>query len=406
MSVSARALSETIGAVYDAGLDTSGRGWPAVLDRMSRLVAGEGPVVLMLERRRFEYANVHYVRTDPADAARYQQYYARLDPVFEPLLAGSRVGDLLLSDALMSGPALRRTEFYTDWLRPLGLHSGAACVLMRHGSAAALLYAARPRASGPFTAAAREALMLLLPHCEVAVRTSLRLAALCAAGEAASVALDQCADAVLLVDGDAGVHWANCAAELLLGGADGLSVEPGRAGGPGHLQGARPEVTGALRRLVALTARVATPVTTGACIDLPTLPARRSLALPRPSGRPAYAAFAAPLVTGRANGAAWGACLASNAPRATVAVFVTDPAAGPTDGGRASRARLCAQYQLTPAEAAVAVAVAQGDGLRAVATAHRVTLATVRTQAQQVYRKTGVRGQAALARLVERMART
>jgi DNA-binding CsgD family transcriptional regulator len=40
----------------------------------------------------------------------------------------------------------------------------------------------------------------------------------------------------------------------------------------------------------------------------------------------------------------------------------------------------------------VAVALAAGDGLAAVAAAHGVSLATVRTQAQHVYRKTGVRG--------------
>jgi DNA-binding CsgD family transcriptional regulator len=83
---------------------------------------------------------------------------------------------------------------------------------------------------------------------------------------------------------------------------------------------------------------------------------------------------------------------------ATVVVFVSDPAA-PAGDGATTRARLRAAYRLTPAEAAVAVAVARGAGLLAVAAAHGVGLATVRTQAQQVYRKTGVRGQAALARL-------
>jgi DNA-binding NarL/FixJ family response regulator len=54
-------------------------------------------------------------------------------------------------------------------------------------------------------------------------------------------------------------------------------------------------------------------------------------------------------------------------------------------------------------EAAVAVALAGGDGLAAVAAAQGVAVATA-PHAQHVCRKTGVRGQAALARLVERLA--
>lgn len=405
-SLSARTLSETIGAIYGAGLDPSGSGWVAVLGQLSTLVAGDGPVALMLERRRFDYAQAHYVRTDPADVARYQQYYARIDPIFEPLVADARPGDLLLSDVLACGRDFERTEFYSDWLRPLGLRSGSACVLMRHGSATALTYAVRPRGRGSFSASDREVMALLLSHCAVAVRTSLRLAALTGTRDAAWSALDHCADAVLLVDGEAGIHSANRAAEALLRDADGLTVEPGRCGRPGRLRAATPAVTAALRRLIALTARVAAPSVAAGTARPCAPPHDGSLALARPSGREAYAVLASPLLPGRDSGETWVDCLGSNASRATVAMFITDPAAAQADAGMACRARLRALYGLTPAEAAVAVAVGRGDGLRAVAAAHGVGLATVRSQARQVYRKTEVRGQAALARLVERMART
>ena len=65
------------------------------------------------------------------------------------------------------------------------------------------------------------------------------------------------------------------------------------------------------------------------------------------------------------------------------------------------RATASASYRLTPAESSVALAVARGDGLTAVSTDRGVTLATIRTQVQHVHYKTGVRGQAGLARLVE-----
>ena len=404
MPPSARELSALIGAVHEAGLDPTGAGWPAALERLSPVIAGDGAVVLGLEHRRFEYSHTHFARTDLDSVARYQAYYGRIDPVFEPALPEAPSGALLLSDALMPVRELRRTQYYADWLQPHDFGSGAAAVLARQGSAMALLFAVRPRRRGAFTADDVETFGLLLPHVATAVRLSLRLAALGAERDAAADALDHWADAVLLVDGTACVRAANRSAEALLSAGDGLSLERARGFGSGQLRAATPALTAALRRLVSTAAALA--VQTAARVAdrsaaAPT-PPNLVLALVRPSGRPPLALVAAPLSTGPAAGAAWVEDLSRASAGARVAVFVSDPAA--VGDGATTRERLRAVYGLTPTEAAVAAAVARGEGLLAVAAAQGVTLATVRTQAQQVYRKTGVRGQAALARLVERIA--
>jgi DNA-binding CsgD family transcriptional regulator len=399
MPPSARQLSALIGAVYEAGLDPAGAGWPAVLERLSPVIAGDGTVVLGLERRRFEYARTHYARTDAAAVARYQAHYGRIDPVFEPVLRGARAGVLLLSDALMPARELRRTEYYADWIRPNGFGAAAATALARHGSAMASLFVVRPRRRGPFTAGDVEVLGLLLPHVATAVRVSLRLSALGAERDAVACALDHWADAVLLVDSTASVHAANRAAEALLDAGDGLACEPARGLLRGRLRAATPALTAALRRLVSAAAAVAVrPAGNDAAVALPP----RDLALTRPSGRPPLVMAVAPLSPRSARGAAWIDAVAPDVTDAAVLLFVSDPAAV-GDAARL-RERLRAVYGLTPAEAAVAVAVASGEGLLAVAAAQGVALATVRTQAQQVYRKTSVRGQAALARLVARIA--
>lgn len=400
-----RELSGLIRAVYEAGLDPTGAGWPAVLDRMSTLVAGDGPVVLAVQHRQYEYAHTHYVRTDPADAARFQAYYARIDPVLEPLLPRAAPGAVLLTEALMSAHALHRTEFYADWLRPLGIGAGAAAVLLRRGSAQVHLFAARPRRRGSFAGDQLQALTLLLPHLTAAVATTLRLAEMGSASDAFADVGGRSSQGVILVDRAARVWAANAAAERLLAAADGLAVEPARVAGRGGLRAATPAVTGALRRLVAAAAVIAAPA---ADVDrtgtLPT-PVDGFLALPRPSGLPPLAAHVAPLTAGAVAGANWLQPLAPDAEHASAVVFVTDPAAHDPASDATARACLQVVYGLTPAEADVAVAVAQGDGLAAVAAAHRVALATVRTQAQCVYRKTGVRGQIGLARMVERLGR-
>lgn len=179
-----RELSAVIGAVHAAGLDLSGAGWPAVLERAARLAAGDGPMVLIVQHRQFQYGRTHYVHTDPADAAQFQAYYSRIDPVLAPVLPHVAPGVLLLTEALMPARALRRTEFSADWLRPLEIGAGAAAVLLRRGSAEVHLYACRPRRRGAFAGAQLEALRLLLPHITAAIGTTLRLAARGAAYDA------------------------------------------------------------------------------------------------------------------------------------------------------------------------------------------------------------------------------
>lgn len=400
-----RELLALVNAVHEAGLDPTGAAWPAVLDRVSTLVAGDGPVVLAVQHRQYEYAHTHYVRTEPADAARFQAYYARIDPVLEPLLPRVAPGTLLLTESLMPARALHRTEFYADWLRPLGIGAGAAAVLLRRGSAQVHLFAVRPQQRGSFVGDQLEALTLLLPHLAAAVATTLRLAEMGAASNVFANLGGRSAQSVILVDHAARVWAANPAAERLLAAADGLAVEAVRVSGRGGLRAATPAATGALRRLVAAAAVVAAPAAGVDRADAALTSGGGFLTLPRRSGQPPLAAHVAPLAVGAIAGAHWLQPLAPDVGHASAVVFVTDPTANDPATNATARACLRAVYGLTPAEADVAVAVAQGDGLAAVAAAHHVALATVRTQAQCVYRKTGARGQVGLARLVERLGR-
>lgn len=59
-------------------------------------------------------------------------------------------------------------------------------------------------------------------------------------------------------------------------------------------------------------------------------------------------------------------------------------------------------FELTPAEARVAVAIAQGEPVQRVAERLRVGVATIRTHLRCVFDKTGARRQADLAQLLSR----
>ena len=159
-----RELSRLIGEVYEAGLDPTGTLWPAALSRLRQMVANGGLMMLALERRRFDYTQTYAALEDPGVSANYQAYYARIDPVLEPMLTTAAPGALLRSEAVMSKRELSRTEFYTDWLRPRGISSGIGAVLLREGSASATLLGGYPSAHSPRTSTDLELLTQLLPH--------------------------------------------------------------------------------------------------------------------------------------------------------------------------------------------------------------------------------------------------
>lgn len=72
----------------------------------------------------------------------------------------------------------------------------------------------------------------------------------------------------------------------------------------------------------------------------------------------------------------------------------------PAETSEAAAARLCSAYDLTAAEAKVALHVAAGGALADFAKTSGISRHTVRNQLRAVFQKTGVRRQAELVRLL------
>ncbi|WP_218827966.1 hypothetical protein, partial [Staphylococcus aureus] len=89
------------------------------------------------------------------------------------------------------------------------------------------------------------------------------------------------------------------------------------------------------------------------------------------------------------------------APRPSVLLLLSDPERAAPDA--ALRHRLRGVYRLTEAEAAVAARAAWGVGLPEVAQSPGLSVATARTHPPRVFSTAAARGQAELARQVERL---
>ncbi len=372
-------------AIYDAAL-APGR-WP---DLLAVLAAGLGGSAATLHVGAAATAGPFRVSAAfsvDGDALRaYGSRYGALDPIARAV-AGGAAWAAPATARQAAGPGLERTAFFAGWMRPNNFGDALCLGLLPPGAAHhASLRVARPPGAPRFGPAEAADLARLAPHLRRAVEVHRRLSSARAAPAAGPLAgvLDSLAEGVALLDARGALIWANRPAEALLRNGDGLSLDRG-----GVLRAAAPAAAEGLRRLV----RAAVAGTEGA------------LPVPRPSGRAALALHAAPFP---ASGAAAAAepdrvVPTAPAPRPSVLLLVSDPerAARPE---AALRSRLRAVYGLTPAEALVAARAARGVGLPEVARSLGLAAATARTHAKRVFSKAGVRGQAELARRVERLS--
>jgi DNA-binding CsgD family transcriptional regulator/PAS domain-containing protein len=300
----------------------------------------------------------------------YNEYYGRLDPG-PSALERMPTGVVATQQQLVARDEWVRGEFSTDWARPNGYGDGIFSVLTRDGSRSSWLCAAATPTQGTFGTPERVSLLgALVPHLQQAIQTQTRLADLDNRHRDFVAALDVLSDGIVIVGGDGRVVHLNPAAEAIVASADGLCVRSG------YLRATVSRTDGVLDLAVHRAfSRGSSTVATGGCV-----------AVPRLSGLRPYVVRVIPLnPEGRVGEAS-----------STVLVVIADPEQEPEPESEALR-RL---YGLTKTEAAVAVRVLGGSGLKPIADDMSLSLATVRSHLQHVFDKTDTHRQAELVRLL------
>ena len=212
----------------------------------------------------------------------------------------------------------------------------------------------------------------LTPHLTRALQIHTRFAALNGERDAAIDALDWLPTGVILLDREGRIVTMNRGAEEIIGLADGL------AAGMGVLRAARASEAAVLSRMIGDAAATGS----GEGFD-----PGGAMAVSRPSMLRPFSALVAPL---------GGEVPRVGARRPVVAVFVADP----ESEDETPEALLARLYGLTPAEARLASALIQGNGLERTAERLGVSINTARTHVKSVFAKTGVNRQTELIRLV------
>ena len=365
-----RALLTLIDLAYDAA--THADAWPALLEGLARGVSCDAAGLNVQDLGGGPARLQHQIGADPSWTERYETYFAPRN-----IFLAARP-DLIFSGAVRNGEAIvpdrqaMRTEYFNDFLRPLGILHAIGMVPFRTGRIASLLSLMRRIGAPSFAESDFSLLERFMPHLQRAISIHRRLEAVDLARTAAADALDRMAVGVIILDREGKPLFSNRQSQSLVAEGDGLLLL--RDG----LSASRPADATALRRLVA------DACCTGGGRGL--LPGGAIHVARRPPRRP-LTVLVAPL---RPRSFA----LAGESPAAIV--FVGDPERSVEDTGTILRGL----YGLTPAEAAVAALLLEGLRTDELAERLDITLFTARTHVKRVLSKVDARSQAELMRVL------
>ena len=306
---------------------------------------------------------------DPDDweAINYREQFFALDP-----FVNLPPGKVVTQRELVPDEDLLESEYYRDYLAPIGIFHILGVDTVEPDGMLARLRIARRHDEEAFGDAHKVLCERLLPHLQRAIQIHARLSRTESERDIYAGAVDQLAVATLVLDERGRIINTNAVAQSLLEQQDGLSkVEQ-------LLQVSDRAIN---RQLQDLVANAITEQRAGITATA------RALRVPRPSGRQELGLVIRPVRVSEWDEGQSSPC---------VAIFISDPELEES----ASQHLLGELFELTPAEANLAIKLARGLSLAQLSEEQNISQHTARAQLKSVFAKTGVTRQAELVRLV------
>lgn len=273
-----------------------------------------------------------------------------------------------------------KSEFYNDFCLRAGVHDVLSAAFPLDGNMLGMVSVHRPRDAPRFTEHERVAFARLVPHLSRVLHLTNGLSTLTLDSLASLGALERSNLATIALARNGLILFANRTAERLLKKGEGLSTVNGR------LSGTTGKVTG---RLVALLHAVTAPE--GASSG-PRPEHGGGITIPRGEGRLPLTALVMPFRP---------KLPATHAALPAALVFVSDP-----ESATIATESLQDLFGLTPAQAAVARCLAEGDSLEMIGQKLRISLHTARGHLKAIFAKTETSRQPQLVALLLRTVAT
>lgn len=294
----------------------------------------------------------------------YVRHYSQLHPYYRKLVECPTMqpGLVVTDHTAMPTSELRKTEFFVDFLNRFDCHRALQMTPFREGNLLGNLAVLRSDSVGPYTEAEVRLMLELVPHIRRALRISKRMELL----GALDCTVARLNFGVVAVDTAGRCIHTNQAADQLLALKDGIVLSDG------FLSVAENVSERKLKALISSAVHI-------------TAIAGQML-IQRPSGKRPFWLLVAP---------SRDYPLADSGFVAGV-VFLAD-----TELQAALSSKLLyTLYDLTPAEAHVAIGIAQGKRMGGLCTELQVSFSTIRTHLNSIYQKTNTNSQADLTRLL------
>ena len=364
--VSAQALSDTIGAIYDCALDP--HQWPDACRSIADLCESTAGGICVHDMRHVHNDQLFVFGYQPEFLEKLGRNYAQSPMAVADVVAS--IGDV--SALFITDPELFESRFFQEVLKPFGLLDIVWFPALRTGSRMASMHASRSETLEHYQKREIELFKLLSPHvCRaLAISDALDIRAL--KSEMLERTLDALMAGVYLTARDGRVVYMNAAAERQIKTGNSICIVNNR------LCPTDPVARAALARAIVQAGRD----------DIDIDKAEYFLAIPDVAGA-GYVATILPVDRGQRR-----STLAPFA--ASCAIFMQDPVQAPLMPGEAF-ARL---HRLTGSELRVLLALAQGLGGKEAADMLGVSEPTVRTHLQHIFAKTGTSKQAQLLHLL------
>ena len=356
-------LASLIAAIYEAGMDFSL--WPYVLGRIASAF-GVASASMARQGRTPSECWGFAVGIDPIIPENYFKYYYGVDPLWQGMMS-MPAGTVHTDTMVVPRRELVRTEFFNDFLVPQTIDGLInAVVLVEDGRQSIVTLHGNKQFDEGHVALYK----LLVPHLQRAVQINIKLARAELNHIASVETLNHLEEGVLFVDLNAKIMFANKAAEKFFAARD-LRQNKGR------LHANSTAETATLHAVIAKCAETGTQLQQGGFVSLRRQPARSPLSL-----------LVAPLPVQTSCGLL--------APQPMAVIFVNDP----DKNSKPAVVQLREKFGMTPAEAAFAVEILNGDGIQAAADRLSISRATARTHLSRIFDKTGTRRQAELVRVL------
>ncbi|MBA5640233.1 helix-turn-helix transcriptional regulator [Duganella sp. LX20W] len=337
--------------------------WRGLCARLAAAFGADSAVLALLDERGPARVLDHSANFTAAMQSQYEQHFCHED-LWARRARELGAGRVYSSAELVADADFMRSSYYADFCRPAGIFYVVGALLPLAPRRHAVLGIHRPRRAGHYDRDAQRQLAALLPHLQRALRLELRLEQAGLALRCDEAALASARVAAIVVDAELTVLHATDSAAALLAPASPLRLLHGRLSATVAPGGA------SLAQLV----RAALPGPGRA-------PRAQSCCLPR-HGLAPLTLTVAPLPAP-----------AGSVPRALLLLRATEQAT-------VDASALRQLYQLTPAEADVAKALAEGGSLEQHALARGISMNTIKTHLQRVYAKTGACRQGELVALL------